>query len=147
MTVEHIISLLEFCLKTTYFLFQGRFFKQLQGTDMGSPISPIVAKLYIEEFETKAIITTEHPPQIWKRYVDDTFVVINHHTKRSSWNTWAAWTHTSSLLQKQQRRWVHYFPGHPGDATSWQLHHCYCIQKAHTYNVIHAVGQSLQPGW
>ena len=29
MTVEDIISLLEFCLKTTYFQFQGRFFEQL----------------------------------------------------------------------------------------------------------------------
>ena len=29
MKVEHIISLLEFCLKTTYFQFQGRFYKQI----------------------------------------------------------------------------------------------------------------------
>ena len=30
MSVVQIISLLEFCLKTTYFQFQGRFFEQLQ---------------------------------------------------------------------------------------------------------------------
>ena len=77
MKVEQIISLLEFCLKTTYFQFQGRFFEQLQGAAMGSPISPLVANLYMEEFEIKAINTAEHPPRIWKRYVDDTFVVIN----------------------------------------------------------------------
>ena len=47
MKVEQIISLLEFCLKTTYFQFQGRFFEQLQWAAMGSPISPIVAKLYM----------------------------------------------------------------------------------------------------
>ena len=29
MKVEHITSLLEFCLKTTYFQFQGRFYEQL----------------------------------------------------------------------------------------------------------------------
>ena len=53
-TVEHIISLLVFCLKTTYFQFQGRFFEPLQGAAMGSPISPIVANLLMESFETKA---------------------------------------------------------------------------------------------
>ena len=63
MNVEQIISLLEFCLKTTYFQFQGRFFEQLQGTAMGSPISSIVANLYMEDFEIKAINTPEQPPR------------------------------------------------------------------------------------
>ena len=51
MKVEQVISLLEFCLKTTYFQFQGRFFEQLQRASMGCPISPIVANLYMEGFE------------------------------------------------------------------------------------------------
>ena len=44
---------------------------------MGSPISPIVANLFMEDFDTKAINTAHHSPRIWKRYVDDTCVVIN----------------------------------------------------------------------
>ena len=51
MKVEQITSLLEFYLKTTYFQFQGRFYQQLQGAAMGSPINPIVANLYMEDFE------------------------------------------------------------------------------------------------
>ena len=43
---------------------------------MGSPISPIVANLYMEIFEVRAINTSPHPPLMWKRFVDDTFVVI-----------------------------------------------------------------------
>ena len=76
MKVEHITSLLEFCFKTTYFHFQGRFYEQLHGAAVGSPISPIVTNLYMENFETKAISSPVHPPHIWKRFVDDTFVVI-----------------------------------------------------------------------
>ena len=51
MTVDHIISLLEFCLKNTYFSFQGRYYEQTEGAAMGSPISPLVATIYMEEFE------------------------------------------------------------------------------------------------
>ena len=81
MKVEQIISLLEFCLKTTYFQFQGRYYEQLHGAAMGSPISPIVANLYMEDFETKAISSAAHPPSIWRRFVDDTFVVIESSRK------------------------------------------------------------------
>ena len=43
---------------------------------MGSPISLIVANLYMEDLEIKVINTTEHTPRVWKRYVDETLVVI-----------------------------------------------------------------------
>ena len=81
MKVEHIISLQEFCLKTTSFQFQGRFFEQLQGAAMGSSISPIVANLFMEDFEIKTINSAVDPPRIWKRFVDDTFVVL-HSTRK-----------------------------------------------------------------
>ena len=81
MKVEHITSLLEFCLKTTYFQFQGSFYEQINGAAMGSPISPIVANLFMEEFEVRAIQTSKNPPKMWKRFVDDTCVILRSANK------------------------------------------------------------------
>ena len=83
MSVKHIILPLEFCLKNTYLIFQGKFYEQTEGAAMGSPISPIIANLYMEAFETQAISTAPHPPSLWRRFVDDTFVIIQRAQKDS----------------------------------------------------------------
>ena len=75
LAVNDIILLLEFCLKNTYFSFQDQFYEQVEGAAMGSPVSPIVANLYIEYLEQKALSTAPHPPRFWCRFVDDTFVI------------------------------------------------------------------------
>ena len=46
MSVSHIISLLEFCLNSTSFVYQGQFYQQIEGAAMGSPLSPIVANIF-----------------------------------------------------------------------------------------------------
>ena len=57
MEVSDIILLLEFCLKNTYFFFQDQFYEQVEGAAMGSPVSPIVANLYMKYLEQKALST------------------------------------------------------------------------------------------
>ena len=39
---------------------------------MGSPLSPVMANLFMEEFEKKALVTSTLKPEFWFRYVDDT---------------------------------------------------------------------------
>ena len=61
MSSPQIIKLLEFCLKHTYFLFQGKDYKQVHGAAMGSFTSPVIANLFMEEFVVKAHSTAPQP--------------------------------------------------------------------------------------
>ncbi|XP_078347130.1 uncharacterized protein LOC144632375 [Oculina patagonica] len=77
--ITQLSTLLEMCLSSTYFTYQHEFYKQKQGAAMGSPISPIVANLYMEQFESRALDTAPTPPTMWYRYVDDTMAKIHEH--------------------------------------------------------------------
>ena len=48
-----------------------KFYKQLQGTAMGSPISPVIANIYMEYFESLAIPLSPTLIKWWFRYIDD----------------------------------------------------------------------------
>ena len=56
----------------------GQLYEQTDGVAMGSPLSPVIANFYMEDFEMKAIEKATHKPDCWYRYVDDTFVIWSH---------------------------------------------------------------------
>ncbi len=53
------------------------------GLPMGSPLSPVVANIFMENFDNIAITRFRRPPKIWKWYVDDTFVILSKYSARS----------------------------------------------------------------
>ncbi len=80
LTGDDICELLDLCLSSTYFIFNGTYYKQQYGCAMGSPVSPIVVNLYMELFEKRALKTCEQKK--WYRYVDYTFVVLDENKKQ-----------------------------------------------------------------
>ena len=56
--VPQLVELIELCLRSTYFRFQNNFFEQIDGTPMGSPLSPVIANLFIEDLAEQAMHTS-----------------------------------------------------------------------------------------
>ena len=50
---------------------------------MESPISSIVANLFMEDLGIKAIRMSNTPPKIWRRFVDDTFTIIKKENRNN----------------------------------------------------------------
>ena len=73
-----IRKLLEFATKKSHFLFDGKYYDQIDGAVMGSPLGPALANIFICDFGEKWLVNAKISPSFWNRYVDDTFTVFNN---------------------------------------------------------------------
>ncbi|XP_047987681.1 uncharacterized protein LOC125227409 [Leguminivora glycinivorella] len=75
-SLTEYMKMIEFCLTSGYFVWRGEYYLQIEGVAMGSPIAPVVANLFMESFEQRALESCPHKPRLWWRYVDDVFAVV-----------------------------------------------------------------------
>jgi Reverse transcriptase (RNA-dependent DNA polymerase). len=61
---EYIVELIKHCLSNTYFTYEGQQYMQVQTAPMGSPLSPALANLFMEDLEEKVVMTSTHKPKL-----------------------------------------------------------------------------------
>lgn len=75
LSIVNFMSLLELCLNSSDFSFRNTFYRQTFGCPMGSPISMAMANLVMEDLESR-IFCNSNDVHLWRRFVDDTFVIL-----------------------------------------------------------------------
>ena len=78
-------ELLELATLNSYFIFNDKLYKQVDGVAMGSPLGPTLANIFLNYNEKiwLNICPTNFKPNYYKRYVDDTFVLFDDPNKSS----------------------------------------------------------------
>ena len=74
---DDLMDLLHLCLNSTYFQYNGKHYKQIHGTAMGSPFSVVVLEVVMRNIEEQALETYSETLHLWLRYVDDTITAVH----------------------------------------------------------------------
>ena len=78
-TKVELRRLLVVCTKESHFQFNGKFYDQVDGVNMGSPLGPLFANAFMCDFEKKSMTKLKTLGiNIWLRYVDDIFACIKN---------------------------------------------------------------------
>lgn len=76
-----ILKCTEILYNDTFFVFNKKYYRQVDGTPMGSPISPLFADIVIDDLESSClkILKTQFncSPLIYHRNVDDTILIVH----------------------------------------------------------------------
>jgi len=70
-TKKEFIIAVQFIFNSTYFTFDDITYRQIFGTPMGSPLSPVLADIVMQDLEQKALNKLDFSLPIYYRYVDD----------------------------------------------------------------------------
>ena len=73
---KNLVDIFRACLSTSYFVWDGNFYEQIDGVAMG--YCPVIVNFFMERFEQLMLESVRLKPKVWLRYIDDTFVVWNH---------------------------------------------------------------------
>ena len=92
-----------FALKENHFLFADKIYNQIDCVAMGSPLGPVMANIFMNNLETKALEAfVGTSPLLYRRYVDDTFLVFNNRNDMSVFFNWINTQHPNIKFTKEE---------------------------------------------
>jgi hypothetical protein len=77
LNVETILRLSRFVMQNNYFSYEGRYYRQIRGGAMGSPLTLTMANCYMYFFEQEIVRQVHNSHGLYFRFIDDIFLVIN----------------------------------------------------------------------
>ena len=77
-STESLLELAKCVLENNIFEHNENFYRQKQGTAMGTKMAPSYAILAMSKFEEMFLESCQQKPQVWWRYIDDIFLLWEH---------------------------------------------------------------------
>ena len=97
-------DLLELATKESLFLFDRKYYSQIDGVAKGSPLGPTSANIFLCHYEE--IWLKDCPPQFkpsfYKRYVDDIFILFENSNQVNEFDKYLNSRHSNMNFSKEQ---------------------------------------------
>ena len=78
-TKKELKKLFLFATSQTHFIFNSKFYNQIDGVAMGSPLAPVLANIFMGFHESKWLNEYNlNKPKFYLRYVDDVLATVNN---------------------------------------------------------------------
>ena len=79
---ERLLNLAKLILENNYFEFDEKVYRQKLGTAIGTKFAPAFANIFMGSFENLLLETCSYRPWVWRRFLDDIFIIWLHGRER-----------------------------------------------------------------
>jgi len=73
MSMAQFLDAIDLVLSLASFKFEGKYYEQIYGSLMGSPLSPILADIIMDDLEIQCMKKLDFRIRSYYRFVDDIF--------------------------------------------------------------------------
>ncbi|XP_058827799.1 uncharacterized protein LOC131687722 [Topomyia yanbarensis] len=100
--LDLFLELVEFCIKSSYFRFREKHYKQTFGTAMGSPLSPILADIIMENLLQTSIKRLPFTIPVIRKYVYDLFLALPKDKVQQTLDTFNAYNQHLQFTKEEE---------------------------------------------
>ena len=101
----------------SFFMFNDKLFKQIEGLGMGLPLGPSFANIFMSYYEQQWLddCPVDFKPAFYRRYVDDTFLLFHHRDHAEKFLTYLNEKHSNIKFTMESNNkilclfWMYWF--------------------------------------